>query len=144
MGSKRFVSNPVGGGVVENTVFQIPPEITAKIKALEANLLAAQNKPPKTVEVEKIVEVFRDNPIHLQKIKKLELELQDLKNRGAYKLVKQQVGLLSPNVEQKAVEMPEVDEKTARSFRWQIVGIAFTVGIFLGALAKWLITLAVK
>lgn len=112
---KKLLNNPIGMLACKDS-----PQVQKELETLRAKLAAAQLAISRSV-----VEVPVDNPILIDKIKKLKQELSDLKERGAYKLVQE---LSRPNTELLAAQ------KQSTRGEWLKMGIAFAVGLSLGLL----------
>jgi sulfur transfer complex TusBCD TusB component (DsrH family) len=133
---KKLLNNP--GGLVSQvlTVAEIPQEIHEKIATLEAQLAIEKAKAP--LIQEKIVEVVRitDNPRTIEKLKKLEVAYEDLKAKGAYKLVKDNIPLIQDS--KLKMEQP-TNHDDSRGIVIVTVGVVSIVGFLFGVLTTWLI-----
>jgi len=135
---KRFLNNPLSSAVQVLTQEVESPELLERLKRLEAELAEERAKPPviqeKTVEITKLV----DNPRLLEKLKKLEQAYEDLKAKGAYKLVKDHI----PNIQESRPNMEQAATAPAKASTGGVdikkLGPAFIVGLSIGAAVVWL------
>lgn len=134
--AKKLLNNPIGAVAQVITVEVVPQDIQKKLEQLEAELALERAKPPlvqeKVIEITKLV----DNPRLIDKIAKLESQYEELKARGAYKLLKNHIDIVDsrPNIE----PVTAANANPPRGRDYKHIAVASIVGLLFGALTTWL------
>ena len=134
--AKKLLNNPIGAVAQVITVEVVPEDIQKKVEQLEAELVLERAKPPlvqeKVVEITKLV----DNPRLIEKIAKLESQYEELKAKGAYKLLKNHIDLVDsrPNIE----PVTAANANPSRGRDCKHIAVASIVSLLLGVGLTWL------